>query len=572
MRHVASKLFTNRPKHLLHLSFLLIFSNKIRHFANQVILKMIKCRHKTTRKKQPISIELRVFMNAQAAKPWIVLKFGGSSVGQAANWQVIKQQVELQLAAGKRPFLVLSALKNISNLLEALLHQALAGVHPLAIKYLKQQHLNFAAQLDLSIHAQLSPWFEQLEQACQQIYQQKTISPQSHAQVLAFGELLSTTIGAAFLSQHNLNATWLDARQLLKSDNDLNDPWHHFTSSQCNYQPNQQFELLLAKLINKHNAGNHNASSIEPSQNVVITQGFIASDHQQQTVLLGREGSDTSAAYFGSLLKAEQVQIWTDVPGVFSTNPQQNNQARQLPHLSFSEAAQMAKFGAKVLHPRALKPVSETNIAVIVKSTLMPSETGSLINAEMLQTPLVKAIVVQSPVVMIEAANAPLESELKPNLQANSQASTQSSRQSCRETLESLTAALLMQGYDQVLMSHDKAILRYVNSDRVEPDLTNFDHSNECLTYKDKALISIIGNVNSDYDWATKVKSYCIDKLDVEPGCIFSQLSEGRLSLLIDEARYEEAASLLHQKFIVESENQHGWGPSWQHYCQRQKT
>ena len=106
---------------------------------------------------------------------WVVLKFGGSSVAAVEHWQTIAKQVSGHLEKGVKPVLVLSALKNVSNLLEALLHQALAGVHPNAISHLKELHLGFATQLGLSIQSDLQPIFEILDEQCQAIFNEKMI-------------------------------------------------------------------------------------------------------------------------------------------------------------------------------------------------------------------------------------------------------------------------------------------------------------------------------------------------------------------------------------------------------------
>jgi diaminopimelate decarboxylase/aspartate kinase len=297
---------------------------------------------------------------------WIILKFGGSSVGEIRHWRTITEQVQHQQTQGYRPLLVLSALKNVSNLLEALLHQSLAGVHTNAIFQLKELHTGFASQLGLNGEQLLANYFENLAAFCDAIYQQQSITPEDHAKVLAIGELLSSTIGAAYLSQQDIDCDFVDVRSILKADTlDEQDAWHHFTSNRCGFDRDIDIENDLAS-----------------KKSVIVTQGFIASDEKQRTVLLGREGSDTSASYLASILGARELQIWTDVPGVFSYNPRMIADARQIKQLSYAQAERLTRCGAKVLHPRTIQPVKASGISVTVKSTLLPKHKGTVIGVE----------------------------------------------------------------------------------------------------------------------------------------------------------------------------------------------
>ncbi len=126
---------------------------------------------------------------------------------------------------------------------------------------------------------------------------------------------------------------------------------------------------------------------------VFITQGFIAREAQGRTVLLGRGGSDTSASYFGALLKAQRVEIWTDVAGMFTANPRQVPSARLLQRLDYEEAQEIASTGAKVLHPRCLSPLREPRVPLLIKDTNRPELEGTLIGPEVREhAPSVKAI------------------------------------------------------------------------------------------------------------------------------------------------------------------------------------
>ena len=324
----------------------------------------------------------------------VVLKFGGSSVAEVDHWDTIVSQCENQLTRNNKPILVLSALKNISNRLEALLHQAKKGEHHDVIGGIIDKHIQFASSLGLDLSRELNPYSASLRQHCNEIFAEQVIKPSIHAEVLAIGELLSTCIGAAFLSHKGFSVKWVDARGFLIAKPQL-DEWHHFTSNYCGYD----FEAELCQVFwPKGQDENH----------IIVTQGFIAADTDGRTVLLGREGSDTSAAYIASLTGAKELEIWTDVTGVFTSNPREVTKAKPIPKLSYHQAFLMANSGAKVLHPRVLEPAEKSSCAVCVKSTWHPEHPGSLISIQSVQQKKLLAVVVEYPVIHL-ASNKNLQ-------------------------------------------------------------------------------------------------------------------------------------------------------------------
>ncbi|TQV72978.1 aspartate kinase [Aliikangiella marina] len=296
-------------------------------------------------------------------KQWVILKFGGSSVAKPSHWETIANAVQQVLDDGDRPLIVLSALKNVSNELERLLHEALESKFERSLNALKIRHLDFCKQLGIQLDALLDDYFNQLSLECQHIATKQKITPAAHARVLSYGELLSTQIGANYLNAKPIRCHWQDVRELLVSE-DSSDEWHHFTSAIC------QFGRSL-ELVDK----------LPQSESVIVTQGFIASDKNQNTVLLGREGSDTSASYLAAKLGAKRIEIWTDVAGIFSANPREITNAQPIDRIDFEQANDLARLGAKVLHPRAIEPAASQQIPIKVKSTIDPKQPGTLITA-----------------------------------------------------------------------------------------------------------------------------------------------------------------------------------------------
>ncbi len=294
---------------------------------------------------------------------WVVLKFGGTSVASAGNWAIIRDLVRERLEAGFRPVVVHSALAGVSNLLEQALTAARNGDYDALLADIRQRHLALAGDLGLDGERLLGGNLGELEQILAGVRLVREVSPRVHAKVMAMGELLATTLGAAWLNQQGLDVRWQDARLCMTA---LDAPGVSeraaFLSATCEHGADPRLQSELA-------AGGA----------VVLTQGFIASNRHGETVLLGRGGSDTSAAYFAGRLEAERLEIWTDVPGMFSADPRAVPGARLLKALRYEEAQEIASTGGSVLHPRSISPVRRTGIPLWIKCTSRPDATGTVI-------------------------------------------------------------------------------------------------------------------------------------------------------------------------------------------------
>ena len=305
---------------------------------------------------------------------WIVLKFGGTSVSSRARWDTIAELARQRREDDLAVLLVVSAVSGVTDQLKALIAAEPAQRQSLA-DTLRQQHRDFAVELGVDVQHLAS-----VELALQDALAAPAAASRSfpwQAQVYALGELWSSTLGAAYLSARGERCGWLDARtQLLAQAAPNSSAWARHLSANCPVQSSTAV-----------------AQQLRDSAALQITQGFIARNLQGETVLLGRGGSDTSAACFGALLAAKRVEIWTDVPGMFSANPRRVPQARLLRHLDYDEAQEIATTGAKVLHPRCLDPVREAGVPLWIKDTQRPQLEGTRIDAAGTDAPLsVKAI------------------------------------------------------------------------------------------------------------------------------------------------------------------------------------
>ena len=304
-------------------------------------------------------------MPARGASSWIVLKFGGTSVSTLGNWRNIASVVRARLAGEARVLVVHSALSGITDRLEKLLAAALSGAHEPLLSSIEQRHRALAEELGIGVSAELDEYFKLLRQMASGIALMSEVSDRTRARVLASGELMATELGARFLAAQGIESSWWDARSGLKAAaRAAASARANFLSATCEFVQEPALQRQL-----------------ESCPGVVVTQGFIASDSAGDTVLLGRGGSDTSAAYFAAKLGARQLEIWTDVPGMFSANPHDTPQARLLRSLHYDEAQEIASSGAKVLHPRCILPAKSQQIPIVVYATQCPQLEGTHISA-----------------------------------------------------------------------------------------------------------------------------------------------------------------------------------------------
>lgn len=320
-----------------------------------------------------------------APSSWVVLKFGGTSVATAANWSFIAGVVRKRVDEGHRVLVVHSAIAGVSNVLEAIATRPLSMDVGGAVAEIEDRHLALAGELGLDGRELLAAELGELKQLSTGITLVGDAGPKAHARLMALGELMSTRLGAAYLAHVGLGATWLDARLHLGCVPPRGTPdARAFLSAECAFDHDPKLRAAL-----------------DETGTVLLTQGFIASNPRGETVLLGRGGSDTSAAYFGAKIGAARVEIWTDVPGMFSADPRLVPDARLLRVLDYDEAQEIATTGAKVLHPRCIAPVRHARIPMWVLGTSRPDLPGTVIGPVSSDVPQVKAVSVKTGIVLV---------------------------------------------------------------------------------------------------------------------------------------------------------------------------
>jgi diaminopimelate decarboxylase/aspartate kinase len=310
---------------------------------------------------------------------WIVLKFGGTSVASLDGWRTVAREVAAR-AARHRVLVVCSALAGTTDLLERAVAAAGAGKEPEDLARVERAHAALAAAAGLDpAGREFEPVRSQLEGAARLlkgVWLTGEAPPRLVARVLAVGELASTHLGIAILASLGVRARWLDARELL-------------VSSQRPLDPDQR--RYLAASVAPARAPERLATAAADAA-VVLTQGCIARTPEGDSCLLGRGGSDTSAALLAALAGAELLEIWTDVPGLFTADPREVPGARLIRRIGYREARELASLGAKVLHPACLEPAARHGIAVAIRSTPHPDLDGTWIEGESEAHPAVTAV------------------------------------------------------------------------------------------------------------------------------------------------------------------------------------
>jgi bifunctional aspartokinase / homoserine dehydrogenase 1 len=323
---------------------------------------------------------------------WVVHKFGGSSVADAACFRRVAEIIEA--SSNPREAIVLSACRGVTDALLELVSMAEQPAKEFgsAIRALKQRHLELAAEL-VSKPAYES-YKAQFERDCLDIAGMlQTVrlirsSTYSMRDVIAgFGEIWSTRLFAPFLRERGRikgDILWIDAREVIIVEWGSLGPAVQWTASEAN----------LHKLV----PANFNGR--------LIVTGFIATSTKGKQTTLGRNGSDFSGSIFGALLDALEIIIWTDVDGVLSADPRLVPNAQVIDQLSYNEAMELAYFGAKVIHPQTMEPAVARDIPIFIRNTFAPQKRGTLICGNPVSALKVKGITSIDPVALVNLEGA----------------------------------------------------------------------------------------------------------------------------------------------------------------------
>ncbi|HCR1881075.1 TPA: lysine-sensitive aspartokinase 3 [Enterobacter hormaechei subsp. steigerwaltii] len=299
---------------------------------------------------------------------FVVAKFGGTSV---ADYDAMNRSADVVLADPNTRLVVLSASAGVTNLLVSLSEGLEATERFVKLDALRKIQFDILERLQNP--NVIREEVERLLENITTLAEAASLATSSALtdELVSHGELMSTLLFVEIMRERNIQAQWFDVRKVMRTSD-------RFGRAEPDVE-------VLAELTNQQLAP-------RLDEGIVITQGFIGSEAKGRTTTLGRGGSDYTAALLGEALHATRVDIWTDVPGIYTTDPRVVSAAKRIDVIAFEEAAEMATFGAKVLHPATLLPAVRSDIPVFVGSSKDPKAGGTLVCKKTENPPLFRAL------------------------------------------------------------------------------------------------------------------------------------------------------------------------------------
>lgn len=460
-----------------------------------------------------------------------VSKFGGSSL---ADFQSIQQAVAIVIeqslsAAREAQLIVVSACYGVTDQLTLLGQKAASGQLTASSQLLStiiDRHRRLAQELALAPTplCLLESLFDELQSLWQRLTQ--GLQPQLLDWLLSLGERLSSLLFVGALSAHGVEAPLFDVRGVLRTNSQfgLAEPFL------------QQIALLAQQQLRPLLCRHH----------VVVTQGFIGSTAAGETTTLGRGGSDYSAALLAEALEATQVQIWTDVPGIFSCDPRLLASSYLLPELAIDEAAELTAFGAKVLHPATLWPVMRGAIPLFVGSTFAPEQGGTWVRPKLQASSSVRALAVRQGQLLITVAQ----------------------RGVVNNFLSCLFGVLDRHGVavDLISTSEVRLALAVDRRQRITREL--LDELGALGTVEVEESLALVALIGSGLKGRLGIVAELFSWLEpFSVRLICHGASDHNICLLVAEERLEEVIQLLHRQLI--GEQTRPWSheiPTWEDY------
>ena len=463
-----------------------------------------------------------------------VLKFGGSSVANAQNIKLVLDIV-VNKAKEEKLIVVVSAFSKITDLLQLASQKAAAGDESFKeiLADLETKHLDALKELipvseQSSLLSHIKRIINHLETLLDGCYLLGELSPRTSDTILSFGELLSSYIIAEALKQKLKNSSYKDSRELIKTNNSFGKAVVNFDVSN--------------KLIVDFFASNENQ--------VVVMPGFIAASLDGINTTLGRGGSDYTAAILAGALHANELEIWTDVNGMFTANPKIVKQAQPIVFISYQEAMELSHFGAKVLYPPTIQPVLRKNIAILNKNTFEPAADGTYIsNQEMDHTNPVKGISHIDNITLITLEGSGMIGvsgsskrlfEVLSNKNINVIFITQASSE------HSICIGILNSDADVAEDAINKAFEVEISQNKIDP----------CIVEKNLCIIALVGENMKNHQGLSGRMFSTLGKNNVNIRAIAQGASERNISAVINERDVKKALNTLHENFFEENTKQ----------------
>ena len=451
-----------------------------------------------------------------------IMKFGGTSVEGARAFANVAEIVSARGAL--RPVVVVSAMSGMTDALLASVSQARDGDVKAAVLSLVHQferHIDVAKEL---LGADAVPLLALIENAGQDITgllrlvaTRPTELPTIQDAIASFGERLSAALLAAVLSQKGVAAREVDARRCILTDHS------HGCATPLEKETFQRTRAELHPLI-------------EESE-IPVLGGFIGATVGGETTTLGRGGSDYTAALIGAALSAREIQIWTDVSGVLTADPRIVQNARTIPRLSYAEAAELAYFGAKVLHPKTIQPAVEGSIPVRICSARAPESADTLVGAETASSPqTVKAIAHKTGITTLQITSARM-------------LGAYGFLRALFEVFDRHRTAV-----DVVTTSEVSVSLSLDDASSLSSIVQELEQLGEVTVERGRAIICVVGEgLRSTPGIAARIFSAISD---INISLISQGASRINLTFAVEAERVAEAVTRLHEAFFTESKIQ----------------
>lgn len=326
-----------------------------------------------------------------------IFKFGGASVKDANG--IRNLAAVLEITGEKKLLVIVSAMGKMTNSLEVVVSNYFSNRAEIdaSVSEIYNYHYNIISEV---FHNNSHPVFSEVQKLFKDLsYFLKHSKSKNHAfvydQVVGYGELASTTIVSAYLSEVKIKNKFLDVRSCIKTNDNHRDA-------------DVDWELTQKNILN----------SVNPNE-ITITQGFLGAEGTNNfTTTLGREGSDYTAAIFGYCLNAKSVTIWKDVPGVLNADPRYFSKTQLLHHISYREAIELAFYGASVIHPKTLQPLQRKEIPLFVKSFENPLGQGTCVGKGVALDPQVSCFILKKNQVLISLSSLDFSFMMEDNISA----------------------------------------------------------------------------------------------------------------------------------------------------------
>ncbi len=460
----------------------------------------------------------------------IVLKFGGSSVGKPDRIKNIYSIVKPRIDGGENLCIVCSAFGGVTDQLISMIETAAIGDSKYLeiIEACKQRHYDSTNELltgdaKKDLLTQIDILFLKLENVLKGVFLLKEASDRSYDYVMSFGERLSNLSIAHFFNANELPSVFLDARDIIKTNSE-------FRSARV-YKEDTYKNIVEVVERNK-------------SKTKIIT-GFIASDQHGRTTTLGRGGSDYTAALFAAALDANQLEIWTDVDGVLTTNPKVVSSAYPIKEMSYVEAMEMSHFGAKVIYPPTILPVNEKGIPTYIRNTFNPGYVGTLISKETTNenNGAIKGLSSQSGLALLTLSGTGMQGV--PGIASRMFASLASSN---------INVILITQASSEhsicVAIKEDKAdIAKEVLKGEFGKEIENTD-VDEVHVEKDICIIAAVGEAMKEQPGIAGKVFSCLGRNGINIEAIAQGSSELNISFAVKAEDEKKALNLIHDTFF----------------------